>query len=238
MKRREFIKVVGGAAATMAAAARGLTLTGPSTISVEQGKSAMAALQLSHKGKPQVSTFSVIGLPSGITAKFSPTSCKGDCQTLFTVTSALTSTEGTYNLTVLAKNGSDTATMPIVLTNWHAVVQPPPPGGGGGGSNQRLGLHVTSDELAIWQNRAVNGPYKTAGDVQTNSPGDWDDITTRKTSFNSNPTADRWAGNQTGSCWTPSSTSPGAALQIKMLAAAFYALVKNDTTSAANVVDE
>src|SRR6185312_8053159 len=102
MKRRDFLKLGAATVATIGAAARGLTLTGPSTISVEQGKSTSVALQLSHKGKPQATTFAVSGLPSGITASFSPRSCKGDCQTLFTVTSSLNSVEGNYNLTIRA----------------------------------------------------------------------------------------------------------------------------------------
>ncbi len=34
----------------------------------------------------------------------------------------------------------------------------------------RLGLHFTQEELNIWRQRAENGPYKTKGDVCTNSP--------------------------------------------------------------------
>ena len=34
----------------------------------------------------------------------------------------------------------------------------------------RLGLHVTQEELNIWKQRAQNGPYKSTGDVRTNSP--------------------------------------------------------------------
>ena len=34
----------------------------------------------------------------------------------------------------------------------------------------RLGLHVTQEELNIWKQRSQSGPYKSAGDVQTNSP--------------------------------------------------------------------
>ena len=41
---------------------------------------------------------------------------------------------------------------------------------------QRLGLHVTQEELNIWKQRASSGPYKTTGDVSTNSPGDWNRI--------------------------------------------------------------
>jgi len=54
-------------------------------------------------------------------------------------------------------------------------------------ANTRLGLHVTADELAIWQDRAVNGPYKTAGDAgYSYTPGDWDRIVTNKDNFVSN----------------------------------------------------
>lgn len=64
----------------------------------------------------------------------------------------------------------------------------------GGGANTRLGLFHTSDEVTIWQARAASGPYKTAGDVSTNSPGDFTRIASNASAFLSNPTADRWTG--------------------------------------------
>ena len=36
--------------------------------------------------------------------------------------------------------------------------------------SDRLGLHVTSSELATWRERAVSGPFRSAGDV---APGRW-----------------------------------------------------------------
>jgi hypothetical protein len=63
-----------------------------------------------------------------------------------------------------------------------------------GGANTRLGLHVTTNELAIWQTRSVSGPYKTAGDVSTNSPGDWDHIKAQADALVATPTMDRWNG--------------------------------------------
>lgn len=36
------------------------------------------------------------------------------------------------------------------------------------------GIFYTPEELAVWQQRAVNGPFKSAGDAFENSPGDWD----------------------------------------------------------------
>lgn len=61
-------------------------------------------------------------------------------------------------------------------------------------ANTRLGLHVTADELAIWQDRAVNGPYKTAGDVSTNSPGDWTRIAANAATFSGDPGAENVKG--------------------------------------------
>lgn len=39
-----------------------------------------------------------------------------------------------------------------------------------------LALLATSDELAMWQARAVNGPFKVSGDFSTNSPGHWTEM--------------------------------------------------------------
>jgi len=60
----------------------------------------------------------------------------------------------------------------------------------------RLGLHVTQEELNCWRQRARIDPqgangitcpvkYKTAGDVSTNSPGNWNDMVSGKNAFNS-----------------------------------------------------
>src|SRR5262245_42566122 len=98
-------------------------------------------------------------------------------------------------------------------------------------ANQRLGLHVTSDELAIWQDRMVNGPYKTSGDVSTNSPGDWTKISNNASSFLSNPSAQRWAG-YTGAGCVPNGGSLGAVLPAgeRLRDAAFYYLITGNTS--------
>lgn len=76
--------------------------------------------------------------------------------------------------------------------------QPPPTNR----DNQRLGLHVTTDELAIWRKRAqgqdrVDGKstnYVSQGDVIPNSPGDWDRIVSLKNEFIANPSRYVWQG--------------------------------------------
>lgn len=90
----------------------------------------------------------------------------------------------------------------------------------------------------VWQDRAVNGPYKTAGDVSTNSPGDWDRIVTNKSSFMSNQTGDRWSGQTTNVCWTVSQPDVGQSRGINLLCAAFYSLVQSDSTVRTAVRDE
>lgn len=65
-------------------------------------------------------------------------------------------------------------------------------GSGQGEAATRLGLHVTQEELAVWRTRAVSGPYRTLGDVSSNSPGDWSRIVSQKESFRASPTTGQW----------------------------------------------
>lgn len=51
----------------------------------------------------------------------------------------------------------------------------------------RLGILHTEEELTIWRQRAQSGPYKTMGDVSTNSPGDWTRIQKNADVFMLNP---------------------------------------------------
>jgi hypothetical protein len=69
-------------------------------------------------------------------------------------------------------------------------------------------LHATTAEIAVWNNRRVSGPYKSAGDVSTNSPGDWTRIDNNATAFRSDPTSARWSGQPSGSCWSYLSEPP------------------------------
>jgi hypothetical protein len=64
----------------------------------------------------------------------------------------------------------------------------------------RLGLFVTKEELAIWKDRAKNGPYKSKGDVSSNSPGDWDRIVQHAKEFLANPSRDHAKGQPKNTC--------------------------------------
>jgi len=103
-------------------------------------------------------------------------------------------------------------------------------------AGSRLGLHVTAEELAIWRQRTDSGPYKTKGDVSTNSPGDWNMIVAAKSSFLADPTKARWngptknnpdgcvLGSRTGTVSDPGVAPPRAETE-QLRDAAFYALV-------------
>jgi len=93
-------------------------------------------------------------------------------------------------------------------------------------SNASAYLNATSAEIAVWQSRMVSGPYKSTGDVSTNSPGDWDRIVGHKNNFLSSPSSSRYAGQTLNVCVTPESiTAPGRDLGRPLLDAAFYYLV-------------
>jgi hypothetical protein len=80
--------------------------------------------------------------------------------------------------------------------------------GGGGPIVGVTALGITQAEIDVWNSRRVSGPYKSAGDVSTNSPGDWDRINSNATTFRSSPTSARWSGQPGGSCWSYLSEPP------------------------------
>jgi len=94
-------------------------------------------------------------------------------------------------------------------------------------------LNATAAEIAVWQSRMTSGPYKSAGDVSSNSPGDWDRIVSSKNTFVSNPSGQRYSGKTTAGCVPAYATTPAGidlpennrSLGYPILSAAFYYLV-------------
>jgi|GEM_PF-1694989 len=89
----------------------------------------------------------------------------------------------------------------------------------------RLGLHYTKEELEIWRKRAVSGPYRIKGDVQTNSPGDWTRVLSEADAFVSNPTSERWVGYTGSGCFPSTSTYEPKVKGVRMQSAAFAWLI-------------
>lgn len=122
--------------------------------------------------------------------------------------------------------------------------------------NTRLGLHVTTDELACWKQRAglvtpgsltpscgtaasggvgAAARYRVAGDVQVNSPGDWTRILAQADTCRSDSCPDpfsneRFLGNTTGVCQGASTPVPGDRTDGERLRdAAFVYMLTGDT---------
>lgn len=101
-------------------------------------------------------------------------------------------------------------------------------------SQTRLGLHYTKEEISIWKQRATSGPYRKAGDVAANTPGDWDRIVRNKNYFVGNTKASLWIGPPgTGCVAIDNNQVEGTDVPAKRLVgymqdAAFYALLFND----------
>ena len=105
-------------------------------------------------------------------------------------------------------------------------------------SNTLLGGGIlwSDNDLAVWRDRAVNGPYKTAGDAFAGLiPSEWGRISDNASQFRANPTADRKSSYVV---YTNANDAITLKNHIKMVDAAFYALVKNDSQLAAMVKNE
>jgi hypothetical protein len=86
------------------------------------------------------------------------------------------------------------------------------------------GIFYTAEELALWRERAQNGPYRTKGDFVTNSPGEWDRLIKFTNEFKGNPGKDLWDGSI-------ASGEPHDK-HLDLLSAAFVSLVNEDESLA------
>lgn len=91
----------------------------PASVSYVEGGSSSTSIVMTMTGSADP-TFSVSGLPSGVTASFSPASCTGPCTTVLHIGSS-SSYQGTATLTVTAAGGSNSASTTLSLQ-----VLPPP----------------------------------------------------------------------------------------------------------------
>jgi hypothetical protein len=126
----------------------------------------------------------------------------------------------------------------------------PVEGGSGGGSN--LALLATSEELAMWQDRAQNGPFRVAGDFSANSPGHWSEM---QSCMGLNFASARWDGpTLLNDSSDPNNHPPGAIrrgeiaenmppgvtrrMAHDMMSAAYAAMVTNNTSVAQAITNE
>jgi len=95
------------------------TLSAPSTMAVKEGKSAHISVTTAGTGTFSSAVgLSVTGLPSGVTASFSPSSIAspGSGSSTLTVQASSAAKSGSYALTITASGGGVTKTAPVTLT--------------------------------------------------------------------------------------------------------------------------
>jgi len=93
----------------------------PSSVTVTQGSTATSTITVtSQNGFSSATTLSATGLPSGVTAAFSPNPvtppANGSVTSTLTFTATSTASTGTYTVTVTGTSGTTTASTPITLT--------------------------------------------------------------------------------------------------------------------------
>src|SRR5262249_9514750 len=101
-----------------------LSNTGPVTgpVTVAQGSSIITTISATSGASEQRSiSFSVSGLPLGVSAAFSPSSCTPNCLTQLKLTASSSTAVGSYTITVRGKNKRYQATTRFALL----VTQPP-----------------------------------------------------------------------------------------------------------------
>ena len=164
--------------------------TSPSSQSVIQGNSnSFTASVTSLGGFSGSTTFSVSGLPSGVTATFSPTSVIGSGSTTLNLVAAATATTGAYTLTVTGTSGSlthNSTTNLLVLSS---------------GSPTLVSIAVTPASASILaggtQQYAATGTYSDSSTQNLTSSVTWTSSTPGTATINSAGLATGVAGGST-----------------------------------------
>jgi len=96
-------------------AASSFTVSAPGTASVTQGANTTATVTISRTSFPGAVTLTASGLPSGVTASFSPNNTTGN-SSMLTLTASSTAATGTSNITITGTSASTVRTATIALT--------------------------------------------------------------------------------------------------------------------------
>ncbi len=136
--------------------------------SVTQGSSITNSLTASLvSGTAQAVSMSVSGLPSGVTASFSPASCTPNCSATLTLSASASAATGNATVTVTAAGGGITRTSAFTLTVNAATPPPPPPPSTGPVGwwklDENTGLSAVDGSGSGNNGTLLNGPAWTAG---------------------------------------------------------------------------
>jgi hypothetical protein len=127
------------------------------SVSIQQGNSANNAITAAlTSGNPVSVAFSTSGLPAGVTAAFSASSCTATCSTTLTLSAASSAGAGTYNVIVNGTGSAPSASITVTLIITAAA--------GGSGT-----ADITSGLVAQWKLNEGGGTtaYDASGHVNT-----------------------------------------------------------------------